>query len=149
MLFRPATPADIDVLLPMIGELYALDHIRFDEPVVRAALRTLLQEPSYGSVWLIADRDQPVGYLVLTFDYSLEFGGREAFVDELFVREQYRRRGIGTRALEFAEAACRERAIRALHLEVERTNGAAQRAYRKAGFVDHDRYLMTKRLDAP
>jgi ribosomal protein S18 acetylase RimI-like enzyme len=34
-----------------------------------------------------------------------------------------------------------------LHLEVERANTAAQGVYRRAGFKDHDRYLLTKWLD--
>ncbi len=146
--FEPATRADVAVLVAMVRELYAFDCIPFDETVSRAALSELLQEPSYGCVWLITDRAEPVGYLVLTFDYSLEYGGRDAFIDELFVREGHRRRGIGTQAVQVAEAACRERGIRALHLEVEHANVAAQQVYRRAGFVDHDRYLMTKRLDS-
>ena len=34
----------------------------------------------------------------------------------------------------------------ALHLEVERTNAAGQTLYRKFGFEDHDRYLMSRRI---
>jgi GNAT superfamily N-acetyltransferase len=148
--FHEARPADTDVLLGMMRELYTVDRIPFDADLARTALTTLLQEPTYGCAWLIMDRAEPVGYLVLTFNYSLEYGGRDAFIDELFVRESHRRRGIGTQALQMAEAACHERGICALHLEVEveRSNVAAQAAYRRAGFVDHDRYLMTKRLDS-
>jgi ribosomal protein S18 acetylase RimI-like enzyme len=39
--------------------------------------------------------------------------------------------------------------IRALQLKVERTNVTAQQVYRRAGFVDHDRYVLTKRLNGP
>ena len=46
----------------------------------------------------------------------------------------------------FAEGVCRGRGVRALHLEVERENTRAQSIYRRAGFVDHDRYLLTKWL---
>jgi GNAT superfamily N-acetyltransferase len=147
--FRPATRAGLEVLLAILGELYALDHIPFDEHVTHTALGELLQDPAAGHVWLITDGADPVGYLVVTFGYSLEYGGRDAFIDELFVRESHRRHGIGTRALQVVEAACRERGIRALHLEVERANVTAQQVYRRAGFVDHDRYLLTKRLDGP
>ncbi|HYS78429.1 MAG TPA: hypothetical protein VEO94_06295 [Candidatus Dormibacteraeota bacterium] len=34
--------------------------------------------------------------------------------------------------------------VRALHLEMERGNVAAQALYRRHGFADHDRYLMTR-----
>jgi ribosomal protein S18 acetylase RimI-like enzyme len=145
--FRAADPADIERLIPLVRELYALEKITFDEDASRTALVQLLEEPRYGRVWVIEQRDVTVGNLVLTYDSSLEYGRRTAYIDELYVREAYRRRRIATQALELAEAACRQQGRRALHLEVDRTNSAAQAAYRRAGFVDHDRYLMTNWLD--
>jgi ribosomal protein S18 acetylase RimI-like enzyme len=118
----------------------------FDASSVESALAQLLAVESLGRVWLIECDTEPAGYLVLTFGFSLEFGGRDAFVDELFVREEFRGRGLGRRAIERVERECRERGVGALHLEVERANTAAQELYRRSGFRDHDRYLMTKRL---
>ena len=86
------------------------------------------------------------GYLVVCFGWSLEFQGRDAFVDELYVREAFRGQGLGTRALEVAADLCRASGVRALHLEVERRNTRAQDVYRRAGFVDREYYLMTRRL---
>jgi len=87
------------------------------------------------------------GYLVLTFGYSLEFHGRDALVDELYVREAYRGRGAGTLSLAFVEEICRTEGIRALHLEVDRGNERARRLYHRAGYEDHDRYLLTRWLE--
>ncbi|MBD2459995.1 GNAT family N-acetyltransferase [Oscillatoria sp. FACHB-1407] len=75
---------------------------------------------------------------------NLEFRGRDAFIDELFVQADYRGRGIGTAAPELLEAQCRELEVRALHLEVEHENAKAQQFYRKVGFGDRHYYLMTK-----
>ena len=49
-------------------------------------------------------------------------------------------------AIRFVEDACRDLGVEALHLEVERGNTRAQTVYHKAGFADHDRYLLTKWL---
>jgi len=93
------------------------------------------------------NRDKAVGYLVITFGYSLEYHGQDAFIDELFIEANYRHQGIGTKAMEFALEACRELGIHALYLEVERANIAGQALYRKFGFEDSDRYLLTRRLE--
>ncbi len=85
-----------------------------------------------------------VGYLVLTFGYSLEFHGRDAFIDELFIRASHRGRGWGTRAMEQAESTAKALNIRAVHLEVGHGNTRAQEFYSKMGYNDHERYLMTK-----
>jgi ribosomal protein S18 acetylase RimI-like enzyme len=145
-LFRVADAADADSLFVMMRELYEHESIAFDEPTARAALTQLLADDSFGVAHLILLGGEVAGYLVLTFGFSLEFGGRDAFVDELFVKDEFRGHGMGKAALGFAADICRARGVRALHLEVERANAAAQGIYRKAGFVDHDRYLLTKWL---
>ena len=145
--FRPAEASDANALLPMIRALCEHDGTPFDEAGVRRALAQVVADDSLGRVWLAEWGNDPAGYVVLTFGFSLEFGGRDAFIDELYVREEFRGRGLGRRAIELAERACRERGIGALHLEVERANPTAQELYRRSGFRDHDRYLMTKRLD--
>lgn len=144
--FRAAEASDADALLAMMRALNEHEGTPFDEPTARAALAQLLADDSCGVAHLILFGGEVAGYVVVTFSFSLEFGGRDAFVDELFVSEAFRGRGAGWGALRLAEEVCRARGVRALHLEVERANEAAQGLYRKAGFTDHDRHLMTKRL---
>lgn len=145
--FRTANDSDADLLLEMMREYYAFDGHAYDEPRARVALLAFLQEPSFGRAWLICDRATPVGYIVLTFGYSLEFLGRDAFVDEFFLRESHRGRGWGRQALDFAENQAREQGVRAIHLEVVRTNLTAREFYRRAGFSDHEHYLMSKWIE--
>jgi ribosomal protein S18 acetylase RimI-like enzyme len=142
--FKIAEEKDADLLLDLMRELYEHERIAFDANVARIALRGIISDAARGRVWLIRLGDEIIGYAVLTFGYSLEFHGRDAVLDELFIREPYRGRGAGKRALSFVEKLCGELGIRALHLVVERENVNAQAFYRKIGFQAQDRYLMTK-----
>ncbi|HEX8557771.1 MAG TPA: GNAT family N-acetyltransferase [Pyrinomonadaceae bacterium] len=144
--FRLARPADADALLAMIKELWGHERMPFEEAPVRAALARLLEDDAYGVAYLMLAGAEAAGYFVLGFGYSLEFHGRDAFVDELFVRDEFRGRGLGAAALDFAAGVCRERGVRALHLEVDHSNPRAHALYRKSGFQDHERHLMTRRL---
>ena len=142
---RLDTDADgIASVVELMRSLYEHDAIAFDAVAARAALTGLVRDPRNGAAWLVKDGDDNVGYAIVTFGYSLEFHGVDAFLDELYIAGPYRGRGLGRRAVELAEDLCRERGVRALHLEVERTNMDAQAVYRKMGFRDHDRYLLTK-----
>ena len=67
-------------------------------------------------------------------------------MDELFVLTSHRGRGLGRSALEVIDEACCELGVHALHLEVEKDNFPAAKLYRKRGFEDHDRRLMTRRF---
>jgi ribosomal protein S18 acetylase RimI-like enzyme len=144
--FRIAGAGDAGALLSMMRELNAHEGMAFDEPQARAALAQLFTDERFGVAHLILSGGETAGYLVVTFGFSIEFGGRDAFVDELFIKDEFRGRGLGKAALVRAEEVCRERGIRALHLEVARANERAQTLYRKSGFLDHHRYLLTKWL---
>lgn len=142
--FRLGDNSDIETLVEFIRECHKLEHLPFDDSTVHALLAKLLNNESLGRVWLIQDGIEAIGYIVLTFGYSLEFLGRDAFIDELYIRESHRGKGIGTKAIQFVEGVCPSLGIQALHLEVDQENTRAQSLYRKVGFEDHDRYLMTK-----
>ena len=79
----------------------------------------------------------------------MEFGGRNAFVDDLFIQPAFRGAGLGTAALAELRDFCGARDVRALHLETGRDNAAAQALYRRAGFVITDRQLLTLVLADP
>jgi diamine N-acetyltransferase len=145
--FRIATDADTDQLLRMMHEYYAFDHHAFEPEKAHAALAGLLRDPALGRVWLICAGENIVGYIVLTFGYSLELLGRDAFVDEFFLLESHRGQGWGRKTMEFVEQAARALEVHAIHLEVTRHNAGAHQFYPKLGFKDRGHHLMSKWID--
>jgi ribosomal protein S18 acetylase RimI-like enzyme len=145
--FKAAEANHLALLIEMMRDFYQHDHLSFDKGAALAALRQILADESVGRVYLMLAGEEVVGYIVLTLGFSLEYHGRDAFIDEIYVKENYRGQGIGKKALQFIEEVCRELGVRALHLEVERTNTNAQAMYRRTGFAEQDSYLMTKRVD--
>ena len=141
MTFREATAEDLDALFAMHRDFFEEEGYPHDDAAMRGALATLIVTPALGFVCVRDD-----AYLLVTFGYSIEFHGRTAMVDELYVVPAARGHCIGHEALELAERLCRERGVRALQLEVERVNERAKRLYHSTGFTDHDRHLLTKRL---
>ena len=109
---KAAGHADMDVLLALRREFCRHQEIAFDEQRARVALACLLNDQSLGRVWFIDSGGATVGYLVLIFSYSLAFDGRDAYVDEIYLQEPYRGRGLGPKTLLFAEGVCRARRAR-------------------------------------
>jgi ribosomal protein S18 acetylase RimI-like enzyme len=138
---------DLEALLPLMRAYAAFDGLAFDEKSARTAMSGLLGDARLGRVAFVCDGATRCGYLALCYGYSIELGGRDGFLDELYVEPAFRNRGLGTRALEAACELARADGVRALHLEVRRGNVAAQRYYERAGFVPRDRYhLLTRGL---
>lgn len=146
-LIRSATTGDIDRILELSSGLYLEDgEVPFDRARAAAALGSLVGDGRLGIVLIAQEHTEVVGFAVLVWGFSLESGGKDAFVDELHVASGWRGRGIGTALLEEAEAACARSGAGALHLVVERSNARAERLYRRLGFTGHEVSLLTKRL---
>jgi GNAT superfamily N-acetyltransferase len=143
--FRSARNSDLSELLIMMKELQQEDpwSVPFEDAAATKAIAELLREPSVGGIWIICEGGDSIGYVVMAFDFSLEYRGRGAWVDELFVRRTHRGRGIGTEALDFFLQQAKALGVAVVHLEVNRGNRAVE-LYRRLGFEDHGRYLMTK-----
>jgi GNAT superfamily N-acetyltransferase len=149
--FSALTAGTLERALDMMGRLYSEAGAAHDRERARRAAEGLMANPELGGVWLIhVDCEQvngePVGYLCVTLCYSLEFDGRFALLDELYLEESWRGKGIGAQAIAFAAEWSRARGLAAIRLEVARTNSRAMELYRREGFQAHDRYLMTKWL---
>lgn len=145
--FRIIGDNDIPVLLRQMRLLYEADGDPFDESATERTLKAFLHAPQAGLGWVILVGGYPAGYMILTFGFSLEFYGRDATLDEIYLEAPFRGRGIGRKALAYLEGQARALGARALHLEVMRDNEPAQRLYAGMGFENRERYfLMSKRL---
>jgi len=135
------------VLLSMMRRLAEQPpSLPFDEDEVRVPLKMFLARPELGRAWLIQHQETTVGYVILTLSFSFEYRGVDAFIDELYIEPQWRRMGFGRQAMQQVESHARGLGVHALHLEVDRGNDAAMELYRRAGYADHRRHLMTKWL---
>jgi|SRR5579884_14508 len=144
MNFRCAELVDIDRVLPLIRDFYIFERLPFDEERSRRLIRQLVADQTLGRLILFEeDGGRLSGYMVLGFGFSLEFHGRDAFIDEFYVVPEARSHGIGATALKHAAEVVRRAGIHALHLEVDHFNERVHEFYRRMGFKDHDRHLMT------
>jgi len=144
--FEIATPAHTLPILAMQEKFYAIDQYPFDVSKAEPVLQHFLSSPELGKIWLLRLQEITIGYLALTFCYSFEFGGRIAFLDELFIEEDFRQQGFGSQALTYIITEAKNLNLRVLHLEAERHNKAGKALYHKFGFKDHDRHLLTKSI---
>jgi len=142
-----AAVSDLEVLLELMRGYYRDDHLQFDAARQRAVMQRLLEEPQWGRVWLMRLPERIVGYVAVSFGFSLELGGNDAYIDEMYVVPEARGRGIARYALQQLNEPLAQQGIRAVHLEVDRHNEAAQRLYSALGYRTRDRYfLMTREL---
>jgi ribosomal protein S18 acetylase RimI-like enzyme len=129
----------------MMADFNAGEATPFDRDGVARAAAELVGDARIGFI-LLAEREQPVGYGVVTYNYDLEFAGRDAFITELYVSPAERGSGLGRQLLDAIEAHARARDVKALHLLVRPENTRAKRLYAARGYARNPREMMTKVL---
>lgn len=151
LVIRPAATADEPHLLSMMRQLAEQEPNPgvFHQALVGKTFRFLLEHPERGRIWMLSVNEKSAGYIVLTLGFSFEFHGTDAFIDELYVVPEFRRRGFGMQAVQHLEAEAKSLGVNALHLEVDNGNDSAFELYRRTGFEHHHRFLMTKWLNDP
>ena len=140
--FKPLEIADISIITQMMQDFYAIDNYPMDVEVAKTLFQEFISNEHLGKSWLIYSENEIVGYIILTFIFSFEYGGKIAFVDELFIKETARGKGFGKEAIQFIQQEVPKLSLKLLYLEVEPHNENAQKLYLAHDFVIHNRKLM-------
>ena len=141
-----AQRSNIPQLLRFMQAFYAIDQYPFNADTAEKNLDRFIENPDLGRIWVIGDKSQNIGYIILTFGFSFEYQGRDAFIDEFFLIPEVRGKGIGKKILESVVNEASSLGVKAIHLEVETHNEAGSRLYNRLGFKGNNRALLTRRL---
>jgi len=140
--YKTITVSDIGVLVAMMREFYAIDNYPINSGISENLFKEFISDTNLGKAWLIFSENEIIGYLILTFVFSFEYQGKIAFLDELYIREKSRGKGIGKQTLQFIQAEARKLGLKHIYLEVESHNEKAQQLYLSSDFDFHKRKLM-------
>jgi ribosomal protein S18 acetylase RimI-like enzyme len=149
MHIRPVTANDVPVLLGLVKRYWEFEDIPgYDPARLSPQLAWLFSQSHLGSAWIAFADDQPAGYLIGVYVFSLEHAGLTAEIDEFFVLPAHRARGIGSALLQAAETAFIAAGCTNVSLQLAHSNDSARRFYRRNGYAERSGYeLLDKMLD--
>lgn len=137
----------LETLLPLVEAFHYEMALGTSAEQRHAGIAPLLEGGPLGAAYLLGPVRAPMGYVVVTFGWSVEFGGMDCFLDEIYIRPTIRGRGIATEAINDLCKTLAQAEVRAMHLEVDRDDDRTQRLYTRARFKRRDRFsLMTRVL---
>ena len=134
-MIRKFVPEDREDYIRFSTEFYNSSAV--DKPVPKEHFEQGFDEMMRSDVYvqgymLVCDGNN-VGYCVTMKTYSVEAGGITIWIDELFVLEEYRSKGLGRELFKYIEENGDKKLLR-IRLEVELENGRAISLYKKMGF---------------
>ena len=141
---RSAEPGDRAIVHALLTAQLIEHDLPADRDRIDRGLDAALR-PGSPAWLLLAERDgEPVGVLLANQIVSVEKGGETLWIEELYVTAEARRTGVARTILAHVLEEARRQGLRALDLEVVRTQAAAFALYRSAGFreVARDRLSL-------
>lgn len=130
----------------MMQNFYAIDNYPLEIETTKKLFQEFISDENLGKSWLIYDHNEIVGYVILTFIFSFEYKGRIAFLDELYLTENSRGKGIGKQTIHFVKEQASQLNVKLVYLEVENHNENAQKLYIASGFETHNRKILKHKI---
>ncbi len=146
--FRSCNSSDFEKICDLIINLYEEDPGEKEMTKEKAlhTLDVLSKKIDLGSVLVIEDKGTIIGYCILINFWSNEYGGNIVHIDELYIQENYRSKGIGTQLIKQLAKSKFANAV-GLQLEVTPGNSRAKNLYEKLGFTLHENSAYEMDLD--
>lgn len=135
--FRKMRTEDTQAVLEMMRIFYDSPAVSHDVPeeTLRRNVEVCVSDNPLLEGVVFWEQGQVAGYAMLVKSYATEFGGVCIWLEDIYVKQEYRGRGIGTQFLAYAKEQYREKAM-LLKLEVERSNAGAVNVYKRCGFEE-------------
>jgi len=140
---RPLKSRDLPKLLKLARAYWKFEKISGFQPKdYRRLAVKILKNPSLGRIWVAVEGGRFLGYLVVVFLMSLEYGGIAVEIDELYVGRLDRGRGVGENLLQAAGKRLRQLGVASISLQVGKSNRGGIRFYKKMGFRRRNEFLV-------
>jgi GNAT superfamily N-acetyltransferase len=146
---RVAAASDREALRALLEAQLREHEIPIESAALERAIDGVLERPERGRMLLAEQGGRAIGVATLSFVWTLEHGGRAAWLEELYVAPERRGRGTGSALLEAAIAAAADAGALAVDLEVEESHARAGGLYLRHGFRAHTRRRFVRALAPP
>jgi len=134
-MIRELQAKDKEIFILMVQGLYQSEATLCEIPIenIETTFETAIAGSPYIKAFIIEEKEEVAGYVQLSFTYSNEVGGVVAFVEELFIRDEYRSQGLGTKALDFIHKEYDQK-VKRFRLEVTEANKSVMKLYARKGY---------------
>ena len=135
MIIRSMEISDKEQVIDMMREFYLSPALitNGSEEIFNANVDNCIGNSQYVEGYVFCDGDTILGYAMIAKSFSTEFGKHCIWIEDLYIKEQYRKQGIGSSFFKFIEEKYEGYLFR---LEVEKGNEKAINTYKKADFTE-------------
>jgi GNAT superfamily N-acetyltransferase len=143
---RAATPADIDKLCELAGQLLAQIHAQGTAKDAQRVFERIMTSNDLGIILVAEHKTGLCGYAYATYIWRSEFGGETMHIIAVFTADQWRGKGVGRSLVSALLDNARQRGVHRVSCEVHPGNAAVERTLEATGFDPERRTLWGVRI---
>ena len=145
-MIRDIKKEDKVVFLEMAEKFYSSKAVahRVDNRIHETTFDTALSKSPFIRAFIIEDNGKPAGFALLSFSYATEVGGLVVLLEDIYISEACRGRGLGSEFMRFVEEEYPS--AKRFRLEVTKENHQAIDLYCKLGYHTLDYVQMVKEV---
>ena len=142
-MIRRMNESDRESVMDMMRTFYASPAVLTNgsDEIFVSDVDECVSDSPYAEGYVFEDSGETIGYAMLAKSYSTEYGKRCIWIEDIYIKEGYRGKGIGSEFFRFLEESYPDVLFR---LEAEEENERAIHVYKKSGF-DVMPYLELKK----
>jgi GNAT superfamily N-acetyltransferase len=134
MAFAPADSGDRRQIISLLNHYYSDRHLVATDDRIARIVDGILDHPEHGFFHVARTNTIVVGLVCVHYNWSLEHFGKTAWIDDLFVRSDYRNSGVGSHLLLAAIDRARRAGSHAIDFEVDEHHEWAGLLAQQQGF---------------
>jgi len=144
---REACLADAEVLARFnVCLAKESENLELQPATVRIGVEALLRDPAKGTYFVAEAGGEVVGQILITHEWSDWRNGDYWWLQSVYVRPDFRRRGVFQALFEHVlERARRQGGVAGIRLYAEKNNGPALKSYARMGMTE-THYRVLERL---
>ncbi len=126
---------DSKIVIDMMRKFYTSSAVitNGSEKIFAANVENILSGSTCAEGFVFISEEKIIGYGITARSYSTEFGGECIWIEDIFIEENYRGRGVGTKFIRYVKEIYPEKILR---LETEHDNATALKIYKRLGFKE-------------
>ena len=135
MIYREARSDERDIIAGFQQAMaIETEEVTLDEPTVHTGVAAVLSRPELGRYYIAEDGGAAVGCLMITYEWSDWRNGMVWWIQSVYVRTDYRKRGVYAGLYNHVKAIVEaDSSLRGIRLYVDRRNVIAQQVYTRLG----------------
>lgn len=147
-MIRELRKEDRDVFISMVKEFYTSEAVLHSIPetnIIKTFNEVIASSP-YAKAYIIEENNKTAGYGLIALSYSNEAGGLVVWLEEIYIKEDHRGMGLGSKFLDFIYEEFSGKAAR-FRLEICKGNKSAQKLYNRKGYIELDYMQMINDIE--